>query len=113
MMILADHNLEGQAILLWSTLAAEGWLDLLTLRLMTLRDVGLPNNSSDREVWRWAQAQQMILLTGNRRMKGANSLEQTIREENTPVSMYNHLFGIHTRTFGRSSGSCSASLSNF
>lgn len=80
--ILADHNLEGQAILLWGTLATEGWLELLPLQLMTLRDVGLPAASSDREVWRFVQAQQMLLLTGNRRMKGSDSLEQTIREEN-------------------------------
>ena len=29
MVILADHNLAGQALLLWGTLAAEGWLDAL------------------------------------------------------------------------------------
>jgi hypothetical protein len=29
----------------------------------------------------------MILLTANRKMKGRDSLEQTIREENTPVSL--------------------------
>jgi len=27
-MVLADHNIEGQATLLWSTLATSGWLDL-------------------------------------------------------------------------------------
>ena len=27
--VLVDHNMEGQAILLWGTLAAEGWLALL------------------------------------------------------------------------------------
>ena len=87
MTILADHNLEGQAILLWGTLAAEEWLDLLLLQLVTLHDVGLPLDSSDRDLWRFAQAQRMILLTGNRRLKGANSLEQTIREENTATSL--------------------------
>ncbi len=43
-------------------------------------------NSSDRQVWRFAQANQMILLTANRSMKGKDSLEQVIREENTPTS---------------------------
>jgi hypothetical protein len=38
-------------------------------------------------VWRFAQAQQMLLLTGNRRMRGADSLEQVIRTENTPASL--------------------------
>ena len=87
MTILADHNLEGQAILLWGTLATEGWLDLLPLRLVTLQDVGLRTDISDRDVWRFAQVQQLILLTGNRRMKGVDSLEQTIREENTRISL--------------------------
>jgi hypothetical protein len=86
MIILADHNLEGQAILLWGTLAAEGWLNLLSLRLVTLQDVSLPLDISDRELWRVAQMQQMILLTSNRRMAGEDSLEQTIREESTTAS---------------------------
>jgi hypothetical protein len=34
-------------------------------------------------VWRLAQANQMILLTANRSMKGDKSLEQVLREENT------------------------------
>jgi hypothetical protein len=33
MTFLADHNLEGQAVLLWGTLATEGWLTLLPLRV--------------------------------------------------------------------------------
>lgn len=51
-----------------------------------LPQVGLPYTSSDREVWRFAQAQQMLLLTANRRMHGEDTLEHTIREENTPTS---------------------------
>src|SRR5262249_20514593 len=87
MTLLADHNLEGQAILLWGTLATEGWLTLLPLRLVMFHEVGLPADTTDREVWRYAQAHQMVLLTGNRRKKGQDSLEQVIREENTPTSL--------------------------
>lgn len=87
MTILVDHNLKGQALLLWGTLAAEGWLDLLPLRLVTFEEVGLPINSSDRVVWRFAQARGLILLTGNRSRKGSDSLEQTIRDENTIASL--------------------------
>ena len=87
MTILADHNLEGQASLLWDILAVEGWLQLLPMQLVTLQDVGLPTDSSDRELWRFAQGRQMILLTANRSMRGDESLEQTIREENTPGSL--------------------------
>ena len=67
MTVLADHNLEGQAVLLWGTLATEGCLTLLPLRLVMLHEVGLPADSTDRDVWRYAQTHQMVLLTGNRR----------------------------------------------
>lgn len=85
--ILVDHNMEGQATLLGGTLVTEGWLDLIPVRLVTFAEVGLPFDSSDRSVWRFVQAQQMLLLTDNRSMKGADSLEQTPREENTPTSL--------------------------
>jgi hypothetical protein len=87
MTVLADHNLEGQATLLWGTLTAEGWLDLVPLRLTRLSELGLPMESSDRAVWRFAQAHGMLLLTGNRNMKGEDSLERTLREENTSNSL--------------------------
>jgi len=85
--ILVDHNIEGQAMLLWGTLTATGWLELLPLRLVTLAQVGLPYDSSDREMWRFAQSNGMTLLTANRRMDGEDSLEQIIREENTTTSL--------------------------
>lgn len=85
--VLVDHNMEGQALLLWGTLAAEGWLSLLSLQLLTFADTGLPIDSSDRDVWRYAQDRRMLLLTANRSQKSADSLEQTIREENTPESL--------------------------
>ena len=40
--VLADHNIEGQATLLWSTLATSGWLDLDLLHLTTFADAGVP-----------------------------------------------------------------------
>ncbi|MGD2183908.1 ACP S-malonyltransferase [Lusitaniella coriacea] len=86
MIVLVDHHLEGYIVLLQRVLASEGWLDLLAIRFVLLEEVGLAIDSSDRVVWRFAQKNQMILLTANRRMKGEDSLEQTIREENTPTS---------------------------
>ena len=85
--ILVDHNIEGQAALLWSTLATSGWLELGLFRLMTFTEAGLPLASSDRIVWRFAQAHRMLLLTGNRNMDSADSLEQTIRDENHPAAL--------------------------
>jgi len=85
--ILVDHDIEGQVLILWGVLAAEGWLDLCSLQLVTFALVGLPVDSSDRTVWRFAQAHGMLLLTHNRNMNGEDSLEQTIREENAPASL--------------------------
>jgi len=85
--VLADHNIEGQAIALWETLNTGGWLELFPLRLVIFAQVGLPPESSDREVWRFAQEHGMVLLTSNRRMRDADALEQTIREENTATSL--------------------------
>jgi len=85
--VLLDHHLKKQGILLWATMGGEGWLKLLEIPMLTFRDVGLPINSSDRSVWRFAQEKHLILLTGNRNSEGEDSLEQTIRNENTPSSL--------------------------
>jgi len=87
MIFLVDHNLEGHALLLSGSLTNQGWLDLLPIRFILFKEVGLPADSSDRVVWRFAQANQMLLLTANRRMKGEDSLEQVLREENTFTSL--------------------------
>jgi hypothetical protein len=85
--ILVDHNLEGQAERLAETLTADGWLEIAELRFMTLDAAGLFADSTDRTIWRFVQAQGMLLLTGNRNMKGEDSLEQTLREEGVPTSL--------------------------
>ncbi len=87
MKILVDHDIEGLAVMLWGTLVAEGWLELIPVELVMFTDVGLSFDSNDRSVWRFAQANGMILLTNNRNMTGNDSLEQTLREENTITSL--------------------------
>ncbi|MGK7928937.1 MAG: ACP S-malonyltransferase [Spirulina sp.] len=87
MNFLIDHNLEGQARILLGSLASAGWLDFIPIRFITFEAVGLAIDSSDRVVWKFAQENRLILLTANRRMKGENSLEEVIREENTPTSL--------------------------
>ncbi len=87
MIFLIDHNLEGHGLLLSGLIASLGWLDLLPIRFVTFTEVELPTASNDRVVWQFAQAKQMILLTANRSMKGNNSLERVIREENTSTSL--------------------------
>lgn len=85
--VLVDHDIEGQAIALWGTLGKAGWLELIDIKLVTFQQVGLPFDASDRTVWRFAQANTMILLTNNRNMEGADSLERTLREENKHDSL--------------------------
>jgi len=85
--VLIDHDIEGHARLLWDTLLSEGWTELCPIEMVMFADIGLAFDSSDREVWRFAQTHQMVLLTANRNMSGRNSLEQTLREENISISM--------------------------
>jgi predicted nuclease of predicted toxin-antitoxin system len=87
MNFLIDHNLRGHAVILLGSLTASGWLDLISIRFVMFEEIGLSIDSDDRVVWRVAQANQMLLLTANRSMKGRNSLEQVMREENTPTSL--------------------------
>jgi hypothetical protein len=87
MIFLVDHNLEGHSLLLAGNIANLGWLDLLQIRFITFEEVALSVTSDDRIVWRFAQTNQMILLTANRSMKGENSLEKVMREENTSTSL--------------------------
>ncbi len=87
MQILVDHNIEGHAVRLWDTLVVTEWAELLSIEMLMFTDVGLSVDSSDRAIWRFAQEYQMLLITDNRNMKGEDSLEQTIREENTPLSL--------------------------
>jgi hypothetical protein len=85
--ILVDHDIEGHALMLWGALAAEGWLELLEAELVLFKHVGLSIKSNDREVWRFAQSNRMMLITNNRNMEDPDSLEATLREENTSHSL--------------------------
>jgi predicted nuclease of predicted toxin-antitoxin system len=87
MNFLIDYNMRGQATLLWGTLAAEGWLELVPIRFVGFEEVSLSEDSNDRLVWQVAQTNQMLILTANRNMKGIDSLEQVIREGNIATSL--------------------------
>lgn len=39
MMFLVDYNLTGYIVLFQGTLAAEGWLDILSIRFVTLQKI--------------------------------------------------------------------------
>ena len=87
MIFLVDHNLEKHAKVFVGNIANQGWLEVMAIRFVHLNEVGLLVDSSDRDVWRTAQAKQMILVTANRRMRGKDALERVLREENTASSL--------------------------
>ncbi|GBE76312.1 hypothetical protein myaer87_35390 [Microcystis aeruginosa NIES-87] len=86
MTFLVDYNLDGYALIFLGILAKRGWLEFQSVQFVTFREVELSMESSDRVVWRYAQEQEMMILTANRNMKGDDSLEQVMREENTENS---------------------------
>jgi hypothetical protein len=87
MIFLIDHNLKGHALVLFGAIASQGWLDIVPMQFVTFAEMDLLIDSDDRTVWRLAQENQMILLTANRSMKGKDSQEQVMREENTSESL--------------------------
>ncbi|MEM7538146.1 MAG: ACP S-malonyltransferase [Chloroflexota bacterium] len=87
MRFLSDYNMEGHAKALWKTLQQDGWLELLPLNLLLFKDAGLDEDMSDRDLWRYVQENRIILLTGNRSNNDADSLQQTMDDENTPTSL--------------------------
>ena len=69
MNFLIDHNLGGHAEILLGNIASQGWLELVSIRFITFKEMKLSIDSSDRIVWQIAQSNKMILLTANRSMK--------------------------------------------
>jgi hypothetical protein len=85
--LLADHDIEGHARVLWGVVQAEGFHRLTSIGFATFAEIGLAQTNTDRAVWRFAQAHEMLLLTNNRNMTGNDSLEETIRQENHPSAL--------------------------
>jgi Domain of unknown function (DUF5615) len=86
MKFLVDYNLDGYASVLIGLLFKRGWLELFPIEFVTFREAKLSMDSNDRIVWNYAQANQMMIVTANRNMKGEDSLEQVMREDNNSTS---------------------------
>lgn len=78
MTLLVDYNLTGYALVFLGILTKLGWFEFVPIQFVTFGEVGLSMESSDRVVWRYAQENQMMILTANRNMKGEDSLEQVM-----------------------------------
>ena len=88
--LVADANIQGQVKHLAQRMQGEAWADFwesLGLVLHTFEDVGLSASSTDLEVWNVCQAEELILITDNRNLDADDSLEATIRRNNTPESL--------------------------
>src|SRR5262245_12654589 len=71
-------------------LQSETWREFsahLTIRFLRFEDVGLDRNAKDNAVWQFCQQHRHYLLTANRNLESEDSLEATIRRENTAQSL--------------------------
>jgi len=88
--LIADANIQGQIEYLVQHMQAEPWAEFwreLGLVLRRFEDVGLSASATDLEVWSICQAEHLILITDNRNADTEDSLEATIRRNNTPESL--------------------------
>ncbi len=88
--IIADHNVEGHFEVLLRLWTSEAWRSLwasLELEVESFAPLGLPHNTSDRDLWQVCQRRDIVLLTANRNDEGPESLEATIRTLNDASSL--------------------------
>jgi len=88
--ILADQNNEGHVAALARRLQSEPWREFwesLRLSVLTFADLGLLPETPDVLLWQACQQHEAILITINRNADGPDSLEATIRGQNTSTSL--------------------------
>jgi hypothetical protein len=88
--ILLDEQLTGYVGYFRTLAESDAWkaiTQLLDVRFTNFPEVGLAAGTADRDLWHDCQARDIYLLTDNRNQQGADSLEQTIRQCNTPASL--------------------------
>jgi hypothetical protein len=88
--VLLDEQLTGYVGYFRALAASDTWTaisDLLDVRFANFPEMGLAAGTVDRDLWHYCQAQGIYLLTDNRNQQGTDSLEETIRQYNTPASL--------------------------
>ena len=88
--LLADANIEGHVARLVSLMQTDDWRlfwDHLQIHAFRFADVGPLPHATDAIVWQTCQQQRLYLLTNNRNDDGPDSLETTIRTQNTAASV--------------------------
>lgn len=84
---MLDNDIGGYCDALNGALRSIGWEEYQLVCFVNLDEVGIESDAVDRQIWRECQAEGLLLLTGNRNQADPNSLEQTLREENTETSL--------------------------
>ena len=67
--IMADHNIEGHLVVLLRIWTSNAWASLwesLALEVESFDRLGLPYDTSDRELWQVCQQHDIVLITANR-----------------------------------------------
>jgi hypothetical protein len=88
--ILADVHIRGPVQDLVREMQKEPWAefwDYLGLVLYHFDDLGLTSTSTDLDIWRKCQDEQLIFISNNRNEDSADSLQTTIRLKNTADSL--------------------------
>jgi hypothetical protein len=88
--LLADVHAVAHLELILRVCRSPAWREIweaLQTDTFTFADVGLPDDTTDADLWRFCQQHEMLLVTGNRNDEGSQSLEATIRQFNTPQSL--------------------------
>ncbi len=85
--IMLDNDIAGYRDLFDGTLHSAGWHEYRLIEFISMDEAGIAVDARDSEIWRFCQQQGFLLLTANRNLDDDSSLEQTLRQENTPDSL--------------------------
>ena len=88
--IMADSDVQGQLQAILHVCNSPEWHELwesLACEVESFESLGIPRDTSDRDVWLTCQQQEIVLVTGNRNEEDATSLEATIRELGNATSL--------------------------
>ena len=99
--LLADENIQGHVDRLVKRIQSEPWSEFwayLEMSCVSFADIGLNPGDTDAAVWHRCQERRAILITSNRNDDGPDSLENTIRNCNTPQSLPVFTIGDPDRT---------------
>src|SRR5437899_1160481 len=101
--LVADINVIGHWRIIRGHLEGALWGEVwasLKLTEETFKSLGLPLEVVDSVLWKVCQEKELILLTDNRNADSPDSLEVTIRAQNTSTSLPVFTIGDSDRIMG-------------